>query len=147
MSCGTCMRIQQRDAGTAPLWDSTLRSDAWDVVHAYDTSLLGWIVLVPRRHILSVDELTSEEARELGELIRDVSAFLRDELGCQKTYVMQYAEHPEHPHVHFHVVPRHTDLPEENKGPGIFGYLGTEHSRVTDTAMTDLAQRMRDWFG
>ena len=147
MSCGTCERIRQRDAGTAPVWDSILRSDGWDVVHAYDTSLLGWIVLVPLRHIRSVDELTGEEAGKLGELIRDVSAFLKEETGCVKTYVMQYAEHPEHPHVHFHVVPRMADLPDQHKGPGVFSYLGVEGERLSDTAMSELALRMRAGFG
>jgi len=99
------------------------------------------------RHILSVDELTRDEARKLGELIRNVSAFLKEETGCVKTYVMQYAEHPDHPHVHFHVVPRMAELPDQHKGPGIFSYLGAEDKRVSDTAMSELALRMRTRLG
>ena len=147
MTCGTCQLIRRRDEGAAPIWDSILRTDAWDVVHSYDTSLLGWIVLVPRRHVLAVDELTLEEARELGELLHRVSGFLKEELGCLKTYVMQFAEHPEHPHVHFHVVPRMADLPDEQKGAGIFAYLGVGEARVSDAAMTELAERMRAHVG
>ena len=145
--CGTCALIRRRDAGEAALWDSILRSAAWDVVHSYDTTLLGWIVLVPRRHVLSVAELTPAEAEELGRLIRDVSAFLTDELDCAKTYVMQYAEHPDHPHVHFHVVPRPRDLPDAHKGPGIFAYLGVEGERVSDESMNALAEKLRDRLG
>jgi diadenosine tetraphosphate (Ap4A) HIT family hydrolase len=147
MGCGTCERIRQRDAGKAPLWDAILRTDAWDVVHSYDTSLLGWMVLVPRRHVLSVDELTGDEARELGRLIQKVSAALKAEVACAKTYVMQFAEHPEHPHVHFHVVPRRADLPEAHKGPGIFHYLSSEEGRITDAAMSELALRIREHLG
>ena len=147
MDCGTCKLIKRRDEGKAPLWDSILRTDTWDVVHAYDTSLLGWIVLVPRRCVLAVDELTREEARELGELIRSVSGFLKADLGCEKTYIMQFAEHPEHPHVHFHVVPRIADLPAEHQGPGIFAYLGVSHDdQLTDDAKTALALRLRSWL-
>ncbi len=143
--CATCDRIQTRDAGAAPLWDSILRTGLWDLVHSYDTSLLGWLVLVPGRHIESIDQLTEAEALELGDLLRRVSACLKQRLGCAKTYVMQFAEHPQHPHVHFHVVPRMPDMPEENVGAKVFNYLGVEDTeRVTDAAMDELARWMRD---
>lgn len=146
-TCGTCKLISRRDQGAAPAWDSILRTDDWDVVHAYDTSLLGWIVLVPRRHVLAVDALNRREMAELAGLIHSVSRFLKADLGCLKTYVMQFAEHPEHPHVHFHVVPRMPDLPAEHKGPGIFAYLGAaEDEQVADDAKTELALRLRSWL-
>jgi diadenosine tetraphosphate (Ap4A) HIT family hydrolase len=114
------------------------------VVHSYDTSLLGWIVLVPRRHIESVDELTESEGHELGDLLRKVSSFLKKHLGCTKTYVMQFAEHPLHPHVHFHVVPRMPDIPEENIGANVFNYLGVDDaSRLTDSEMNPFAMKLR----
>jgi diadenosine tetraphosphate (Ap4A) HIT family hydrolase len=145
MGCGTCDRIRQRDDGTAPLWDSIIRSDQWDVVHAYDTSLIGWIVLVPRRHIDAVDELTESEGHELSDLIRNVSSFLKRSLGCEKTYIMQFAEHPLHPHVHFHVVPRMPDIPKENMGANIFNYLIVDEAlRVSEEDMNQLAQKLRD---
>lgn len=146
--CGTCERVRQRDAGVAPLWDSMVRSDAWDVVHAYDSTLLGWIVLVPRRHIESVDELTRSEAHELGDLLRSVSAFLKQHSGCTKTYVMQFAEHPQHPHVHFHVVPRMPDIPEANVGANVFNYLGADEAeRVSESEMNELGRQLRTALG
>ena len=146
-ACHTCELLARRDAGTAPLWDSIVRYDDWDVVHANDTSLLGWIVLVCRRHIESIDELTESEAAHLGELLRSVSLFLKSELGCRKTYVMQFAEHPQHPHVHFHVVPRMGDLPDEHKGANIFHYLVVDDAeRVTEDAMNALGGQLRSWL-
>ena len=68
-----------------------------DVVHGNSTSLLGWIVIVSKRHLAAIDELDDDEANDLGMLIRDVSR-------CEKTYVMQFAEAEGHNHVHFHVV-------------------------------------------
>jgi diadenosine tetraphosphate (Ap4A) HIT family hydrolase len=142
--CGTCARIRTRDAGQAPAWDAIIRTGRWDVVHSYDTSLLGWLVLVPVRHLVGVEELTGEEAAELGALLRLTSRFLKQDTGCLKTYVMQFAEHPDHPHVHFHVVPRHADLPADHRGPGIFAYLSvSDAERVTEEAMTGLAHRLR----
>ena len=143
--CATCDRIRQRDSGAAPLWDSIIRTDQWDVVHSYDTSLLGWIVLVPRRHIEAIDELTESEAHELGDLLRRVSACLKQRLKCAKTYVMQFAEHPQHPHVHFHVVPRMPDIPVENVGAKVFNFLGVDDAvRVTEREMDELGRWMRD---
>jgi diadenosine tetraphosphate (Ap4A) HIT family hydrolase len=145
--CHTCELIAARDAGSAPPWDCIVRTDHWDIVHASDTSLLGWMCLVVRRHIASVDELTDAEANELGPLLRDVSLFLKCDLGCLKTYVMQFAEHPDHPHVHFHVVPRAPDMPAEHRGANVFAYLSVEDSeRVTEPDMNALASRLREQF-
>ena len=146
-NCQTCKLIAARDAGTAPMWDCIIRTEHWDIVHAYDTSLLGWLCLVVRRHIAAIDELTEAEASELGGLLRDVSAFLKHDRDCLKTYVMQFAEHPDHPHVHFHVVPRSTDMPAEHRGANVFTYLNVADSeRVSENDMNALAARLRESF-
>ena len=41
---------------------------AWLVEHAYPTSLLGWLVIVLRRHSEALHDLTPDEATELGGL-------------------------------------------------------------------------------
>ena len=102
--CLTCDLVRRRDRGDAPPWDSIVRTAHWDVVHSYNTSLPGWLVLVARRHITAIDELTDEEAAELGVLLRRASAALREVTGCVKTYVCQFAEQAEHPHVHLSLI-------------------------------------------
>ena len=145
--CKTCELIAARDAGTAPPWDRIIRTEYWDIVHANDTSLLGWMCLVVRRHIAAIDELTEAEARELGGLLRKLSAFLKHDRGCLKTYVMQFAEHPDHPHVHFHMVPRSPEMPADHRGANVFAYLGVDDSdRVTEPEMNALAARLRERF-
>lgn len=140
----TCELVGRRDAGDAPLWDSILRTPYWDVAHAYNTALPGWLVLVARRHVASVDALTDEEAQALGVLLRRVSLALKATTGCVKTYVVQFAEAADHPHVHFHVIPRMADQPDEVRGPRIFALLGVaEAERVGDDAMNALAVRIR----
>ena len=144
-ACYTCELIRQRDAGNAPLWDAIYRTTHWDVVHSYNTSLVGWLVLVARRHIAAVEEMTDDEAVELGRLIRQVSAALKEVTGCVKTYVIQFAEAPDHPHVHFHIIPRMADLPDDYKGPKVFQYLGVpENERVSDEVMNRLALDIRN---
>lgn len=147
-ACLTCDLLRRRDRGEAPLWDNIYRTKYWDVVHSYNTSLPGWLVLVARRHVEAIDELTAEEAAELGLLLRETSAALRAVTGCAKSYVVQFAEAAEHPHVHFHIIPRMGGLPAERRGPGIFGYLGVpEETRVSEEQMNAIAADVQRYLG
>ncbi len=142
--CLTCELIARRDENEAPLWDSIYRSSYWDVVHSYNVSLLGWLVLIARRHIAAIDEMTEAEALELGQLIRRTSLALKEATGCVKTYVVQFAEAAGHSHVHFHIVPRMADLPEDFRGPYIFRYLGVpKEDRVSETDMNTLGTKVQ----
>jgi diadenosine tetraphosphate (Ap4A) HIT family hydrolase len=142
--CHTCELTAQRDKGESPLWDNIFRTRYWDVVHSYNTSLPGWLVLVARRHIAAIDEMSEAEAAELGSLLRQVSLSLKLVTGCLKTYVMQFAEHPRHPHVHFHVVPRLKDQPETHRGPRIMNYLEVAEDEYVDEAtMNALGEQIR----
>jgi diadenosine tetraphosphate (Ap4A) HIT family hydrolase len=143
--CKTCRLLSIRDSGNAPLWDCIYRTKYWDVVHSYNTSLGGWLVLVVRRHIEAIAELTPDEAVELGALLRKVSKAVQQVTGCEKTYVVQFAEHPEHPHVHFHVIPRMANQPEDRCSTGIFTHLGVaEVERVSEAAMNDISEKVRE---
>jgi diadenosine tetraphosphate (Ap4A) HIT family hydrolase len=113
-------------------------------VHSYNTALPGWLVLVARRHVRAIDELTTDEAVELGALIRRVSIALKHVTGCAKTYVAQFAEAKEHPHVHFHVVPRMEDQPESRRGPKVFECLGVpEKERVSEDQMNEISTEIQ----
>jgi diadenosine tetraphosphate (Ap4A) HIT family hydrolase len=143
--CKTCELVAARDAGTAAPWDCIYRTELWDVVHAYDTSLPGWLVLVARRHTAAIHAMTAEEAQELGILIREVSIALQEATGCLKTYVIQFAEAAEHPHVHFHVIPRMADQPAERRSTQVFGYLGVpEEERVSEETMNRIAAQIHE---
>ena len=142
--CYTCELTRRRDSGGAPLWDAIYRTAYWDVAHAYNTSLPGWLVLILQRHIEAVDELSEAEAVELGRLIRAVSLALKQITGCAKTYVVQFAEAKAHPHVHVHIIPRMADLPEDHRGPEVFKYLGVpEAERVSEAEMNRIGQAVR----
>jgi diadenosine tetraphosphate (Ap4A) HIT family hydrolase len=57
---------------------------------------------------------------------------------------MQFAEAEGRAHVHFHVVPRMADQPEDRRSTRIFGYLGVpDDERVSDAAMNEIAQRIQ----
>ena len=142
--CYTCELTARRHAEQVPLWDNIYHTAYWDVVHAYNSALPGWLVLVVRRHIEALDELTEAEAVELGQLIRRVSLALKAVTGCLKTYVIQFAEAAEHPHVHVHIVPRMADQPEDRRSTKIFAYLGvSEAERVHEDEMNTIAAKVR----
>ena len=142
--CKTCELISRRDVNNAPLWDCIYRTQFWDVVHHNSTVLSGWLVLVIRRHIGAIDELTNEEASELGILLRQVSLALKEITGCIKTYVVQFAEMAEHQHVHFHIIPRMANQPENRRGTGVFEYSGaSEEERVSEQTMNEIAAKVQ----
>lgn len=140
----TCELVRRRDRDEAPAWDRIMRTPSWDVVHAFGTSLEGWLVLVLRRHAEAVADLQHAEAAELGPLIAEVSVAMREVLGCDKTYVAQFAEHRDHPHVHFHLIPRSNGLPERDRGPAVFGRLGvTDDEAVDEGRRSEIAESFR----
>lgn len=141
--CVTCDLIERRDRGDAPPWDAIRRTANWDLVHAFGTSVEGWVVLIPRRHITAVAELTDEEAADLGPLLKEVSRCVQEVVGCPKTYVVQFAEHRDHPHVHFHVIPRGRELADEHQGPRVFTLTGVPESEaVSETRMDEIAKQL-----
>lgn len=120
----------------------------WRVAHAFGTAVPGWLVLLPRRHVAAVHDLTDDEAGSLGTWQVRLSRALRAVTGCAKTYVVQFAEAEGFAHVHFHLVPRAADLPQEHRGPGVFGLLGKPAGeRVTDEAADRTALALRAWLG
>ena len=122
--------------------------ERWRVAHAFDAALPGWLVVLPRRHVTRLDELTREEAAELGPLLVDATAALRAVVGCLKTYVMLFAEREGFGHVHFHVVPRMADLAAEHLGPRVVALLGRpEGERVAELERDRLAGELAIAFG
>lgn len=144
MTCRTCELLERRDRGEAPLWDSILRTEFWDIVHCDRGAVEGWMILVVRRHVSAIADLTAAEAAAMGPLAHQVSGALTTMLGCESTYVVNFAEHPEHRHVHVHVIPRAVDLAPEFRGPGIFQLLNVDATRnVAEDRRNELAMQLR----
>jgi diadenosine tetraphosphate (Ap4A) HIT family hydrolase len=143
MGCRSCELVARRDRGEAPLWDAIVRTAHWDVVHCWPTSHEGWLVLAVRVHRDSIADLTADEAAELGPLLRVASQALHERVGAVKTYVAQFAEHPDHQHVHVHLVPVAADHPDQRRGPQVFGLLGDESTAVSEDRMNELALALR----
>ena len=91
-------------------------------------------------HVTALDQLTAQEAADLGPLLRALTAALREVLGCSKTYVALFAKAEGFAHVHFHVMPRQPDLDPGLRGPRVFSLLGGDPaSQVSAQVMDEVA--------
>jgi diadenosine tetraphosphate (Ap4A) HIT family hydrolase len=118
--------------------------DHWRVAHCIGTALPGWLVLLPRRHLTSIAELTDAEAARLGSWQVRLSRALQAMTGCTKTYVVAFGEAEGFSHVHFHIIPRTADLPDDTRGPEVFTFLRRpESEQVTTSTMNDIAITIR----
>jgi diadenosine tetraphosphate (Ap4A) HIT family hydrolase len=135
---GDCYSCRQEALGEAtPPRERILMTPGWRVAHCTGCALEGWLVVLPRRHLATIAELTAEEAAELGPLLHGTSRALTGVLRCEKTYVMQFSEAEGFHHLHFHVVPRPIDMPAEHRGPNVFGYLRRPEEDWVDPARQD----------
>jgi len=114
-----------------------VHTDHWRVAHAFNSTLPGWLVLLPTRHITSFSELTPEAADELGGLVRRLGSALEAVTGCVKTYLMQFSEAEGFSHLHLHLVPRMADQPHDVRGPRVFAYLADDESERLPEAERD----------
>ena len=105
-----------------------LVQDGWRVAHALGTSLPGWLVALPLRHVTSVEELTPDEAAAMGVVIQRCARALKTLTGCQKSYFMFFAEAEGFAHLHVRVVPRMNWFDQQQADPRVFSLLGVDES-------------------
>ena len=143
--CRSCATAADPDL---PVREQIVRTEHWRVAHAFDTSLPGWLVVLPHDHVETLSDLSPEAALELGLLLRDLSSALEEVTGCVKAYVLFLAEADGYSHVHLHVVPRMADQPHDERGLRIFSRLGRpEAERVPAEEMAALAGRIAAALG
>jgi diadenosine tetraphosphate (Ap4A) HIT family hydrolase len=83
--CYTCGQEAQFDV--LPPRERIAADRHWRVAHAIGTALLGWLVLLPRRHVTAVHELTDAEAVGLGMWQVTLSRALRRTRGISRRVV------------------------------------------------------------
>ena len=143
MECYSCL-AQRGERQIAPgpvIYDG----EYWAVEHAYPTALVGWLVLVLKRHAEALHELSAGECAEMGELLGRTARALRDETGCEKEYLACFTEADHFHHVHVHVIPRQADLARELQGPRIFALLHPAPGEAaTPEEVVAFCERMRE---
>ena len=121
MECSTCRSIsgERRISPGATIYEGRY----WLIEHAYPTRLKGWLVIVLKRHVEALHELTRKEFDELGALQALAARMLHEELDCAKEYVACFAEAEHFQHIHLHIVAKPRDLPDEFKGTKIYALI------------------------
>jgi diadenosine tetraphosphate (Ap4A) HIT family hydrolase len=143
-----CYSCGQQAAQRLPPREDVIHTDHWRVAHAFNSTLPGWLVLLPTRHVRSFTELTPTAADELGGLVHRLSRALEAVTGCVKTYLMQFSEAEGFAHLHLHLVPRLPDHPVEALGPAVFAYLTDDEARWLPASQRDaLALSVREVLG
>jgi len=98
------------------------QDDFWRLEHLLSPApLAGWLVLKPLRHCEGLEELTEEEANNLGPLLRAACTALQAATGAAKVYSIFLGESVAH--LHIHLIPRAPDHPEAFRGPRVFELL------------------------
>jgi diadenosine tetraphosphate (Ap4A) HIT family hydrolase len=121
MECWTC-KSNSGEKRISP-GPTIYEGNYWLVEHAYPVKVVGWLVIVLKRHAEALHELTAEEFAELGHIQAKLIKVLFEELHCEKEYVSCYAEMEHFRHIHFHVFAKPPDFPEELKGGRSFALL------------------------
>lgn len=119
----------------------------WLVEHTYPTKLKGWLVIVLKRHAESLHELTAEEFTEFGAICNTASKIVHEETGCLKEYCISYSEVEHFNHIHFHIIPRAADLPDDLKGSKIFTLLKVnEGESIPKQEIIDFCVKVKNKF-
>src|SRR4249919_3790546 len=132
-----CYSCDQQAAGSPPPREDVVHTEHWRVVHAFNSTLPGWLILIPTRHLTAFTQLTPAAADELGGLVRRLSVALETVTGCVKTYLMQFSEAEGFSHLHLHLVPRSPDHPDDARGQRVFAYLTQDETEWLPAAERD----------
>lgn len=106
--CSVCaFEHPRRRAPELVAWEDSL----WIVRHHMPPSpLVGWFMLISRRHFGGPADLSESEALFLGPTLRRVSQAIKAVTGAPKVYAIAFGEGA--PHLHVHLVPRYADRPD-----------------------------------
>ena len=119
---------------------------AWRVEHAYPCGIVGWLVIVLKRHAAAPHELTPAEWAELAQIQDRAAGVLRRLLACEKEYLVSFAEAEHFQHVHVHVIARASGLDPALRGPGIFALLKPSAAPAPPEAVAAFCRRCRAAF-
>jgi diadenosine tetraphosphate (Ap4A) HIT family hydrolase len=109
-----CVVCAQEHAAAA---DIVVAGPRWGASVFPGYEVPGWVVLRLRRHVPTLRELSTAQARDFGEQARRLAAAIEHVTGAPRTYLMIFGE----AHAHFHALlaPRTDDVAPEFRGARI----------------------------
>jgi histidine triad (HIT) family protein len=112
-----------------------------DVACAFlDTKPLfhGHVLVVPKKHVVTLTELPVESVGPLFERVRTVTAAVTKAMKSEGSFVaMNNVVSQSVPHLHVHVVPR-------TKGDGLKGFFWPRRKYESDAQRAEIASKIRD---
>jgi diadenosine tetraphosphate (Ap4A) HIT family hydrolase len=92
------------------------KNDLWGLISENDRAVAsaegyfreGHCMVITKRHITSISEMTKDEWSDVTALIATVSKTLEAKYECEKTYLLSIGDQVSH--LHFHLIPKHKDL-------------------------------------
>jgi len=81
------------------------RNNDWFIYHGpFNSQLLGYLYLEPKRHVENWNEFRPDELSQMGNLIKEAECKLKSILDLDRLYVITISEAVRH--IHLHLVPR-----------------------------------------
>ncbi len=71
----------------------------------------GHCIVTVKRHMISPSSLTADEHVAVFDLITKVSKALEKKYNARKTYLLVIGDSDKFQHLHFHLIPKHRNLP------------------------------------
>ncbi len=139
-NCESCMSNNgtNRISPSKPIYEGKY----WLVEHAYPSGLLGWLVILPKRHVEAIHELTDLENREFGRIYPKVIEALHRITKSKKEYVFQIAKGSGFKHVHYHVISIDKKLPADIGVVKIFG-LKNNKNPISEKKVIEFCDKVR----
>lgn len=101
----------------------------------------GHVLVVPRRHVVTLPDLPPDELGPLYAAVQRVAAAVGPALGAEGSFVAQNNVVSQSvPHLHVHVVPR-------TRGDGLRGFFWPRHPYDGPEHEADVADRLRAALG
>ena len=110
-SCGMCASLDTEPAlYSDDLWVIRPIEPPWAIV--------GWMLMISRRHCSNPAAMDDDEARDLGTSVRHFERTLQRVTGAERIYTAALGEQARH--LHIHMVPRYAQMPNNVSGWAVF---------------------------
>lgn len=122
--------------------EKLFETDLLVVIADCDQTREGHVLIVPKRHTIRLDQMTTQELSELGPLAKKVAEFFACHLHTNQYQLIQrngLEAGQTVPHAHFHMIPirtKHTSIG-----------LGTDEFSRLEKLITDYRQGFHALFG
>lgn len=137
MSCFIC----NKHTGTTnqPPGGYIYEDDYWMICHfPAEQSVLGQLVIESKRHFLDFSDMTDEEARSYGNVVKKIYTILKQITDAERIYSVVTIDGV--PHFHAHFIPRMSH--SVTKG---MTYL-TQEKSCDEKEAIDIALKMKEMF-